>query len=211
MLLVVCAVREEAAAVLDGLDAPRERFAVGPFQAESAGVVTTLVTGIGAAAAAAATATALALGPYDAVLSAGIAGGFTLGAGLVVADEIVAADLGVADAGGWCSFGEPVPTGSRELAVELGATTGTVLTVQEVTATDVRRAALLARFPDAAAEAMEGYGVACAATAFGIPCHELRAVSNRVGQRDRGSWDVGGALAVLTAALPVVVDVLEPS
>lgn len=210
MLLVVCATAPEAQAVLAPVRAPRERYAIGPYDAESAAAVATLVCGIGSAAAAAATGVALALGPYDAVLSAGVAGGFGLRVGsLVVADPIVPADVGVLH-DGWQAFAAPVPTESAELADALGAARGPVLTVSTVTSTDSRALDLQARFPGALAEAMEGYGIACAAAVFDIPAYEIRAVSNAVGRRDRASWDVPGALAALTAAMPTALEVLAP-
>jgi futalosine hydrolase len=67
---------------------------------------------------------------------------------------------------------------------------------------------LHARHPAAVAEAMEGYGIACAAVAFGIPCHELRTISNEVG--DRSGWDAAGALETLARVIPAVVGMLEP-
>lgn len=84
-VLVVTAVTAEADAVSDGLD-----------------TVDVLAAGVGPAAAASGTARALALAsaastPYDLVVSAGIGGGFQPLApvgSLVVADAIVAADLG---------------------------------------------------------------------------------------------------------------------
>lgn len=210
MLLVVCATAPEADAVLAPVRAPRERFTVGPYEAESAAAVTTLVCGIGPAAAAAATGVALALGPYDAVLSAGVAGGFGVPVGsLVVADPIVPADIGVA-VDGWQAFAAPVPTQAAELADALGAPRGPVLTVSTITSTATGALEAQARFPGALAEAMEGYGIACAATVFDIPVHEVRAVSNAVGRYDRGSWDIPGALATLTAAIPTVLEVLQP-
>ena len=42
---------------------------------------------------------------------------------------------------------------------------------------------------------MEGFGVAEAAAAHGVPVLELRAVSNPVGPRDRAAWRIGDALA----------------
>lgn len=210
MLLVVCATPLEADAVLAGLSAPREVFALGPYDARAAGPVTTVVCGIGPAAAAATTAVALALGPYDAAVSIGIAGGFGVPVGsLVVADPIVAGDVGVAD-NGWQSFAAPLPTEGAQLADALGAQCGPVLAVSTVTSTDRRRDELLARFPGAIAEAMEGYGIACAATAFNVPAYEVRAVSNAVGHRDRSSWKVTEALAALTKAMPALLEVLEP-
>lgn len=210
MLLVVCATAPEAEAVLAPIRAPRERYAIGPYDAESAAAVATLVCGIGPAAAAAATGVALALGPYDAVLSAGVAGGFDLPVGsLAVADPIVPADVGVWG-DGWQAFAAPVPTESAELADALGAARGPVLTVSTVTSTDSRALDLQARFPGALAEAMEGYGIACAAAVFDIPVYEIRAVSNAVGRYDRPTWDVPGALAALTAAMPTALEVLAP-
>jgi futalosine hydrolase len=201
---VVTATAPEAAAVLAAIAAPRERFPVGPYDATAAGPVTSVVAGIGPAAAAAATAAALALGPYDAVLCAGIAGGFGLPIGTaVLASAIVPADLGVTEAAGWRSFGEPVLTTTPRLD---GVASGPILTVSTVTTGGLAK--LRARHPDAVAEAMEGYGVATAAQAFGIPCHELRTISNDVG--DRAGWDVTAALAALTRMAAAVVSMLEP-
>jgi futalosine hydrolase len=75
--------------------------------------------------------------------------------------------------------------------------TGAVLTVATVTGTAERTAELLARHPDAAAEGMEGFGVASAATMAELPFVEIRAISNVVGPRDRESWRIGEALDVL--------------
>ncbi|MGV9898589.1 hypothetical protein ACWDVV_31180, partial [Streptomyces tendae] len=63
--------------------------------------------------------------------------------------------------------------------------------------------------PDALAEAMEGFGVAEAAAAHGVPVLELRAVSNPVGPRDRAAWRIGEALAALTDAFGKLAPVLE--
>ncbi|MCZ4638591.1 futalosine hydrolase, partial [Streptomyces rubrogriseus] len=72
------------------------------------------------------------------------------------------------------------------------------------------RAALLReRHPGALAEAMEGFGVAEAAAAHGVPVLELRAVSNPVGPRDRAAWRIGEALAALTDAVGKLAPVLE--
>jgi futalosine hydrolase len=87
----------------------------------------------------------------------------------------------------------------------LGARTGTVLTVSTVTGTAATAAALRARYPDAVAEAMEGYGVATAAALLGVPFAEVRAISNPVGPRDRPSWRIPKALAALATALKELV------
>lgn len=176
-----------------------------------------LAAGVGPAAAAAGAATALTAAElageaYDLVVSAGIAGGFQPGAplaSLVVSEAIVAADLGAQTADGFRStaelgFGE---TGHRSpealvraVAEATGAARGEVLTVSTATGTAERAAELMARHPQALAEAMEGFGVAEAAAAHGVPALELRAVSNAVGPRDRAAWRIGDALAALTDA-----------
>ncbi|NEE29228.1 futalosine hydrolase, partial [Streptomyces sp. SID7982] len=61
-------------------------------------------------------------------------------------------------------------------------------------------AELLARHPSAVAEAMEGFGVAEAAAAHGVPVLEVRAVSNAIGPRDRDAWRIPAALTALTSA-----------
>jgi futalosine hydrolase len=50
------------------------------------------------------------------------------------------------------------------------------------------------------AEAMEGYGVACAAQAAGLPFAELRTISNPIGPRDRAAWRLREAFSALTEA-----------
>ncbi|MFJ5308521.1 futalosine hydrolase [Streptomyces sp. NPDC088350] len=183
--------------------------------------VDVIAAGVGPAAAAAATATALARTPYDLVVSAGIAGGFQPEApvgSLVIADEITAADLGADTPDGFLPVTElgfgtvthrPPIALVRDLATATGARTGVVLTVSTVTGTAARATELRARHPRALAEAMEGFGVAEAAAAHGVPVLELRAVSNPVGPRDRAAWRIGDALAALTDGFGKCAPVLE--
>lgn len=185
-----------------------------------------LAAGVGPALAAASTAgalTAAALSdtPYDLVVSTGIAGGFQPDApvgSLVVADEITVADLGAETADGFLTVTElgfgvvshrPPESLVRDVAAATGGRAGTVLTVSTVTGTAARAAGLRARHPRALAEAMEGFGVAEAAAAHGVPVLELRAVSNPVGPRDRAAWRIGEALAALTEAFGKLAPVLE--
>ncbi|BFO22543.1 hypothetical protein SHKM778_89310 [Streptomyces sp. KM77-8] len=97
----------------------------------------------------------------------------------------------------------------REAVRVTGARRGTVLTVSTVTGTAARAAALRARHPDALAEGMEGFGVAEAAVAQGLPVLEVRAVSNPVGPRDRAAWRIGDALSALTEGFGKLAPVLE--
>ncbi|MFE6849564.1 futalosine hydrolase [Streptomyces sp. NPDC057674] len=159
-------------------------------------------------------ASAGASAPYGLVVSAGIAGGFQplapLGS-VVVSSAVVAADLGAQTPDGYLTVDElgfgrsthPVPealTGRISAVLDaagLSHTVGPVLTVSTVTGTADRAAELAARHPGAAAEAMEGFGVAEAAGAYGVPVAEIRAVSNAVGPRDRAAWRIGDALHAL--------------
>ncbi|MFE1957225.1 futalosine hydrolase [Streptomyces sp. NPDC059479] len=256
-VLVVTAVAAEADSVAAGLD----RFAGSGVRELTGGyeitghaqymprpgsvqipVVDVLAGGVGPTAAAVATATALAASPYDPpyhlVISAGIGGGFRHRApvgSLVVADTIVAADLGAESADGYLpveelGFGRSVHRPPAELTARIaklldtapadgtaGTTSGPatkallapVLTVSTATGTAARAAELTARHPLAAAEAMEGFGVAEAAAVHSVPCVEIRAVSNAVGPRDRDSWEIGRALEALRYAFTLLTPVFE--
>ncbi|MFD5097831.1 futalosine hydrolase [Streptomyces albidochromogenes] len=204
---------------------PAERDAVTRAFGPDVRDVDVVAAGVGPAAAAAGTATALALAsatrPYGLVISTGIGGGFAQVAplaSLVVADAIVAADLGAETPDGYLpvtalGFGtvEHVPPAAlvRAVADATGAVTGTVLTVSTVTGSAARAAELRARHAYAAAEAMEGFGVAEAAARHGVPVLEIRAVSNAVGPRDRAAWRIGEALEALTGAFGKLVPVLR--
>jgi futalosine hydrolase len=168
-----------------------------------------LVGGIGPAASAAATSAALAEQQYDLVVCAGIGGGFgPLGVGdIAVASTMAFADLGAQSPDGFVEIDaapvryEVPPRLAVELADRTGGHLGTVLTVATVTGTADAAEALVARFPDAVAEGMEGAGVAAAAVRHGVPFAEVRAISNLVGPRDRDAWRIPEALAALRAAM----------
>ncbi|MDX3804400.1 futalosine hydrolase [Streptomyces sp. AK04-3B] len=183
-----------------------------------------LAGGVGPAAAAAATDAALTAAAvrgdrYHLVVSTGIAGGFAPVAdvgSVVVADRVIAADLGCETADGFLSidrlgFGASehacAPRLSAAVAGVLGAVHAPVLTVSTVTGT-AERAQRLRQRHGAAAEAMEGFGVAEAATVHGVPLLELRTVSNAVGPRDRAAWRIPDALTALQDAFAVLCTVL---
>ncbi|MEV4825368.1 futalosine hydrolase [Micromonospora sp. NPDC049274] len=212
-LLVVTAVPAEADAVRAGLtDAS----------------VTVAPIGVGPAVAGAATARLLALAeaagrPYRAVVSAGVAGGFTGRAGVgdtVLGTASIAADLGAESPDGFIAVdelgmppallggGSVIPADPGLLAALRAAlpaaTTGPVLTVSTVTGTAASTDELRRRHPEAVAEAMEGYGVAVAAAQAGVPFAELRTISNPIGPRDRNAWRLREALTALTTAAPAL-------
>ncbi|MCY9663851.1 futalosine hydrolase [Paenibacillus alginolyticus] len=183
------------------------------------------LAGVGLAAAAVNGAIELAKAEYDLVIIAGIAGGFVGKAeigSLVVASEIIGADLGVELLDGFSSLDE-LGFGSTRvgvaadvaervtaalLAAGLQAQMAPVLTVATATGTAATAAALAARVPGAAAEAMEGFGIATAAQQRGVPVLEIRAISNAIGPRDRDAWRIGDAFKALEAASSVLAEVL---
>ncbi|WP_369194626.1 futalosine hydrolase [Streptomyces djakartensis] len=211
--------------VLVATAVPVERDAVAAGLPDGSGT-DVIAAGVGPALAAASTASALTAAalrgtPYGLVVSAGIGGGFLPAApvgSLVIADEIVAADLGAQTEDGFLSvtelgFGtvrhEPPAPLVRRAADATGAPAGAVLTVSTVTGTAARAVALRERHPTALAEAMEGFGVAEAAAAQGVPVLEIRAISNPVGPRDRAAWRIPDALTALTEAFGKLAPVLE--
>jgi futalosine hydrolase len=204
--------------IVTAVEAERAAFERGLAQDVRA-AVTFLVGGVGAAAVAAATAATLARMPHDVVASAGIGGAFPHAArlgDLLVAERIIAADLGADGPEGFLSveelgFGTAVfkalpLEGLKEEAGGCAVVRGDLLTVSTATGTAERAAWLRTRYPASVGEAMEGYGVAVAAARFGLPVAEVRAVSNPIGPRDRGAWRIGEALAALTAAAGPVVE-----
>lgn len=209
-MLAVVATEQERSALLRSVAA--EPVQVGPYRAARTRGADVLVSGIGPAAAAAATATGLALGSYDVALSLGICGGFrgTTDAGeIVVATELVAADLGADSTAGFLSMNElgwaddvagVDPTLVTAAVARLGAVvTGPVVTVSTVTGTRGRADVLAERYGPVG-EAMEGWGVLEGARAYGVPVLEVRAVSNLVGDRDTSTWDIPAAFDALARA-----------
>ena len=171
-----------------------------------------IVGGVGPAESAAHTAIALGAATYDLVISAGIAGGFApLSPGdVAVSSSIRFADLGASTDEGFLpvsalGFGTETYDVSPALAVGLADSTGghlgSILTVATVTGSATQARALIDRYPDAVAEAMEGAGVAAAAAAHGVAAAEIRAISNLVGPRVREAWRIPDALAALGSAL----------
>ncbi|MDR2056435.1 MAG: futalosine hydrolase [Desulfovibrio sp.] len=77
------------------------------------------------------------------------------------------------------------------------------LTVAGVSASLARARDLLQRY-GADLENMEGFAVAYACARHGLPCVEVRSVSNKVGPRAREEKDFPGALRRLAQVLPIL-------
>ncbi len=211
-ILVMTSVQAEQETVLRGL-CDSKQFDV-------------VVAGVGSVAAAISTGSALHKGKYSLVISAGIAGGFMDRAkvgSLVVADEIIAADLGAETPEGFLSL-DKLGFGFSRIQLDqrlvkqvadalhtagLTVTTGPILTVSTVTGTATTAKELATRVPRATAEAMEGFGVASAAQSHRLPFLEIRAISNPVGPRNRDAWQIDQALESLEAASAVLLEVFR--
>lgn len=210
-ILIMTAVDAEKDAVLRGIkDDPRFDVIAG---------------GVGPVSAAISTTKALLTQKYDVVISAGIGGGFLDQAeigSIVVATEIIAADLGAETAEGFSSI-EQLGFGTSRVSVDqvlsnklvnalqtagLCVHTGPGLTLATVTGTSKTAIQLSTRIPGATFEAMEGFGVALAAKDAGLPVLEVRTISNPVGPRDKGAWKIKEALLALEKASSILVEVL---
>lgn len=211
-ILIMTAVETERQAVLRGLQHHPG------FKVE--------IAGVGPVAAAVHTTLALAKNKYACVISAGIGGGFPPHAELehiVIANAIILADLGAESPDGFIpieklGFGNatvlPNMEVSRQLVTSLSevglpVVHAPILTRSTVTGTKESADQLMQQHPEAAAEAMEGFGVAAAAVACGIPVIELRTISNMVGPRDRDSWRMKEALNQLTNASAILREVFK--
>jgi futalosine hydrolase len=216
-IAVVTAVAAERDAIARGARLSAH-VAVGPFDAVS-GIsaggdpVTVVAGGVGPAAAAAA-AMAAALDGAALLVSMGVGGLFgpTYSAGIVVADRMIAADLGATTASGFTSIealgfgrasydgdGAAIAHAVERLSGVLPVRVGPIVTVSTATGTEDRAAELMAAH-SALVEAMEGYAVAHVGAITGVPAVEIRSVSNRVGARDRQSWNIDGAMDDLATA-----------
>ena len=202
-ILIVCAVAQELAALhaRPGLDV--------------------IATGVGPVDAALGIARALAAQHYDAVINAGIAGGFrdrcTVGDAVVCSREDYA-ELGLEDGGTF-----PLPDGlelQRTVAADatllrpfldglIPVIVGRGVTSATVTSTTARALVLAHRFrPDV--ESMEGFAVLRGALQAGVPAIEIRGVSNLVGERGANEWNFRAGAEAAVATTNALLDVLLP-
>lgn len=153
--------------------------------------------------------------PPELVVNFGVAGVFE-GQGLDVGDVCVVSEETLADEGvvTEAGFEDLVALGlaasqrwsadaawTQRVAKALGdvpRVRGT--TVSTISGTDAVAAAYAARTA-AAVESMEGAAVARVCEAYGVPWVQVRSISNRVGERSRGGWDLRLAKARLHDAV----------
>jgi futalosine hydrolase len=173
-----------------------------------------LCVGTGKTAAAVTLARALALEPAALVVAFGVAGAYP-GSGLAIGDVcLVAQDLladdGVEDEHGFRDLAamelgtngpwHADPARTTELASLLACPVVLAATVSTCSATD-RASTLLAARTSAAIETMEGAAIAAACQYADVPWIQLRAVSNRTGDRSAAGWDLPRALHALHEAV----------
>lgn len=190
MLLICVATAIEAELLRRHLDdTDRDTVADGP--------VALLETGIGPVSAAYAVTLFLARNDVSGVIVCGIGGAYP-GSGLEPTDVVCAetetfGDLGVETPERFLDF-ETLGFGPSVFPLDLFPVQRRVpfVTVATCTGTDERARSLEAR-TRGAVESMEGAAVAQVASAMGLPCGEVRGISNMVGMRDRASWRVEDA------------------
>ncbi|MEF3698576.1 futalosine hydrolase [Desulfolutivibrio sp.] len=230
-LLLACATRTELHAVLpagtgipDQGAAAHEVFPKSPLTLSGREVLA-VCTGVGPVATAAVLGRALARRPkISGVVQLGVAGSFDLeaapmGATLCVIRETWP-EYGLAGADGVAPRGIGLPmaicpdgpvhetlgadpdAAAAAMGLALPAAFGRAasLTVAGVTGT-MERAALLHARHGALLENMEGFAAALACRLAETPFLQIRTVSNLVGSRRSGHWDLKGALAGLRPAL----------
>jgi futalosine hydrolase len=182
--------------------------------------VEVLPVGVGPVEAGLATARALAAKPYDAVINAGIAGGFrdrcSVGDAVVVAREDYV-ELGLENGSVF-----PLP-GGLELVRSVEASPGLLrpfldglipvivgrgVTSATVTSTTSRALVLAHRFL-ADVESMEGFAVLRAAQLAGVPAIEIRGVSNLVGERENNEWSFLAGAEAAVATVDAYLDILS--
>ncbi len=163
-------------------------------------------------------------GPFDFVISAGVAGSLPNGnlsvGDVVVASSCVYVEEGLITPDGFQDVeamgfslgnfsGNIVPVDAT-LLEQLGAVgiTGSIATVATCSGTD-EQAVLVADRTGCLCEAMEGAAVVHAARIAGLPAIEIRAISNTTGNREAQKWDLDLALESLGAAINTAVAALQ--
>lgn len=186
-----------------------------PKEAEGLDLPESVQLGVGKIEAALALSRRLSEGLPVAVVNFGVAGvfpgvGLSVGEVCIVQEETLA-DEGVATQDGFEDLAELGLSSTvrwsadprwvqRALAVLPGAARVRGTTVSTVSGTDALAQAYAARVSPAV-ESMEGAAVARVCEAFGVPWVQVRSISNRVGDRARGGWDLRLAKARLHEAV----------
>lgn len=190
-----------------------ERLA--PDLAGAAATAAPALVGFGPVAAAARTAALLARTRPARVLLLGIAGAYPGGPGVGEAAEFGGVALDGVGAGE--GPGRVLPSamglaqwederGRVDERLPLGGDGPLLVTVCSAAGTAATAEDRAERFPGAAAEDMEAFGVALAAHLAGIPVRVVRGISNVAGDRDRSRWRVEPALAAAAGLARAILE-----
>ena len=136
--------------------------------------------------------------PFGALLHVGLAGarGISVGS-LVVGTEAVYCDISAE----WPVVDRVAPAAQLVAALRAALPDAHALPIHTSAAVGGARD-FSAEAP--LVEAMEGFGVLRAAVLAGVPAVEVRAITNEIGEDDRGRWDTDSGLAALAFALPTM-------
>jgi futalosine hydrolase len=169
---------------------------------DAAGGAETLCCGIGPVEAALTTAAALAVRPPDAVLHVGIAGASDLEPGsVVIGSEAV-----------YCDIADPassLPRIERALPAAALVEAGRRALPDAHVLPIATSGRVGGAGPGWQVEAMEGFAVLRAAERACVPAVEVRTISNRPGETDRGLWRVQDALDRLADVVPLLLAALD--
>jgi futalosine hydrolase len=160
-----------------------------------------LVTGAGMVATAFAMGKHLATHQYDLAINLGIAGSFDKSFALGDVVEIIEddmAELGAEDDEDFITieklgFGESSFRSTYSLPESFGLKKANAVTVNTVHGNDASIKKLSNRI-NAQIESMEGAAFFYACIEAGLPCMQIRAVSNYVEKRNRDAWQIGLAI-----------------
>lgn len=175
-----------------------------------------LVTGVGMTATAFALGRHLAQNKYDIAINLGIAGSFDKNIALgdvVEVTEDMFSELGAEDGEDFISieqlgFGESVFNSTYSLPESLDIKKVNAVTVNTVHGNEASIQKLNKR-ANAQLESMEGAAFFYACREVGVPCVQIRAVSNYVEKRNRDTWQIGLAIKKLNTFAVELVEKLS--
>jgi futalosine hydrolase len=178
-----------------------------------------LITGVGMVATAYALGRELAKNQYDLVINLGIAGSFDRSIALgdiVEITEDTLAELGAEDDEAFLpitqmGFGESTFKATESLNnfhKTAALKQATAVTVNTVHGNDASIQKVQARL-NAQIESMEGAAFFYACREAGVPCIQIRAVSNYVEKRNRDNWQIGLAVKNLNIFAAALIEELQ--
>lgn len=215
-ILIVAATRPEVAPLISQLQSPvaHNRVLSGALGRHKVDV---LLTGVGMVATAVWSTRALAIGGYDLSLNLGVCGSFNPAMppkAVVHVTSDMFPELGAEDGSTFLPLQDLGLLNPNEFPFSLGRIVNTVtpllpslsglppasgITVNTVHGNEASIAAVVDRcHPDV--ETMEGAAFLYSCLVAGVPCAQVRAVSNRVERRNRDAWDLPGAIEHLGRA-----------